>query len=881
MRNFFCLFIGAALLCPIFRTVAQQITPLNLPQHEDHLSAADYAFGNLNKSYVTTGILYDRAFKNAHLETFSATEPSNSGHWLNAYYELYQGAYNKNNKLTFNQMRDMVYRSIQESNTIPIGVMLANFNVLNYDALDVAANKMYELKPGFSAAQTFLQKENVVAAFLVSSIPKGTSSFGFPKWATFSCRNEYVTSVRVNFGEGNPERTFYPDGLSQSATFNTEGEKTVLFTINLNNGTQKTGRATITVTAEPQGGSSVARTLSYPSIDDISMIDSTDIWAAIPFQGYDESTASPGYGQYLTYYAEGRSQLRKPIIIIDGFDPAEERNAHNIYHRRLLYNLTPTLESKLGNELRRNTPGNGYDVIILNLPKYEYTAGTELICPFWSQLFGGTVSGGCYYEDVKKYRTGGGDYIERNAFVLVALINRVNAQLQANGSAEKIAVIGPSMGGLISRYALRYMEQNALNANCKLWVSFDSPHHGANVTLGLQFWLKIMEKISPEAGVALHEQLESPAAKQMAIQHHLGKSAGGKVYGAPGFRDRFAQTMNSMGFPQSTCMRKVALNNGSKVGTFQNYNKCAQSMKVSGELKPLVYPLTCWALLPGLFWLTKKVCDYPIMEAIAYTAPAYDEACFIAKLKLAGHYDDGYVIAGNGQPSMDLLPGAYQNLFLKVTQKAAKEKWVYQTTPEINFTNVSFIPSVSAFALKNLNRDWGASLNGINVPVDTPFDAIYAPDLNEEHTAVTKSGVDFIRTQLAIADQSCAPVNYLPLSNGCYTIKAKHSGKLMQPENANNGARIRQYGGNGQSNQIFRLESVSADAYRIISQSTSKVQAKYGNWPVVILLPAHQYNKLTGVEFTIKNGPYDLSLTDPIPLVYPVSLAWAWLMSKE
>ena len=39
MRNFFCLFIGAALLCPIFRTVAQQATPLNLPQYEDHLSA--------------------------------------------------------------------------------------------------------------------------------------------------------------------------------------------------------------------------------------------------------------------------------------------------------------------------------------------------------------------------------------------------------------------------------------------------------------------------------------------------------------------------------------------------------------------------------------------------------------------------------------------------------------------------------------------------------------------------------------------------------------------------------------------------------------------------------------------------------------------------
>jgi hypothetical protein len=323
--------------------------------------------------------------------------------------------------------------------------------------------------------------------------------------------------------------------------------------------------------------------------------------------------------------------------------------------------------------------------------------------------------------------------------------------------------------------------------------------------------------------VALHEQLESPAAKQMAIQHHLGNSVGGKVYGAPGFRDRFTQTMNSMGFPQSSCMRKVALNNGSKMGVFQNFDKCAQSMRVRGELKPLAYPITRWALLPGLFWLTKKVCDYPIMEAIAYTAPAYDEACFAAKLILAGHYDNGYVIAGNGQPSMDLLPGAYQNLFLKVTQKAAKEKWLYRTIPEINFTNVSFIPSVSSFALKDLNRNWGDALNNINVQTDTPFDAIYAPSSNEEHTQLTKPGVDFVRAQLALADQGCTPVSYLPLANGCYTIAAKHSGKLMQPENSNNGARIRQFGANGQTNQIFQLESVSSDAYRITSKSTNKV----------------------------------------------------------
>ncbi|TDE18365.1 esterase/lipase family protein [Dyadobacter psychrotolerans] len=572
MKKFVRLFLGLASLCPVFNLIAQNERVLNVPQYQDHLQAADYAFTNLDKSLVSTGILYDRAFKNAHLDTFSPIEPSNSGHWLNAYYELHQASYNKENKLTYEQMRNLIYHSSETLNTVPIGVILANFNVLNYNALDVTANKMYEIKPGFTSSQVFQSKENIVAAALVPTIPRGTSGFTFPQWAAITCRNEHVTNIQVDFGDGNPIKTFNPGGLSQTVTYNTEGEKNILFTINLSNGLQKTARSTIVVSNQSHANKSVARTLNYPRMDayNISLVDSSDIRATIPFQGYDETSSSLGYGQYLTYYAKGRSQLRKPIIIIDGFDPGEDRNAHLIYYDRLKY-IHNGEDLNLGNDLRQNTPGNGYDIIILNLPKYEYTS-SEYVCSLWNWY---QPSNGYYLQEVKKYRVGGGDYIERNAFVLVELIKRINQQLQANGSNEKITVIGPSMGGLISRYALRYMEQNNMNANCKLWVSFDSPHHGANVTLGLQFWLKMMEKISPEAGVALHEQLESPAAKQMAIQHHLGHGVSGVsslVSGAPGFRDRFAQTMNNMGFPQAACMRKVALNNGSKAGIFQNYS---------------------------------------------------------------------------------------------------------------------------------------------------------------------------------------------------------------------------------------------------------------------------------------------------------------------
>ena len=54
----------------------------------------------------------------------------------------------------------------------------------------------------------------------------------------------------------------------------------------------------------------------------------------------------------------------------------------------------------------------------------------------------------------------GGGYIERNAMVCIEVINELNRILQKNCSEHKIYVVGPSMGGQITRYALAYMEQN-------------------------------------------------------------------------------------------------------------------------------------------------------------------------------------------------------------------------------------------------------------------------------------------------------------------------------------------------------------------------------------------------------------------------------------
>ncbi len=114
----------------------------------------------------------------------------------------------------------------------------------------------------------------------------------------------------------------------------------------------------------------------------------------------------------------------------------------------------------------------GYDIVILNFPTYKTY-----------DIDGNT-----------KYILGGADAIQRNSKVCEKVIDTLNYILKGNNSQEQLVVIGPSMGGQITRYALKTMENNILDYdyrghNTRLWVSFDSPHQGAYIPLSIQYFL--------------------------------------------------------------------------------------------------------------------------------------------------------------------------------------------------------------------------------------------------------------------------------------------------------------------------------------------------------------------------------------------------------
>lgn len=88
----------------------------------------------------------------------------------------------------------------------------------------------------------------------------------------------------------------------------------------------------------------------------------------------------------------------------------------------------------------------------------------------------------------------GSDYAQNNAALIEELIKTVNIQKAANGYAFENVVCGYSMGAISSRFALANMEAKykaglGPHPHTKMWVSFEGENQGANVPLGLQYFI--------------------------------------------------------------------------------------------------------------------------------------------------------------------------------------------------------------------------------------------------------------------------------------------------------------------------------------------------------------------------------------------------------
>ena len=424
--------------------------------------------------------------------------------------------------------------------------------------------------------------------------------------------------------------------------------------------------------------------------------------ATIPYQGYDEAMPLLGAAQYKIYYDNVDGVLDKPIFLIDGFDPNDSRDIPAVYALLNYGNSGMNLGDLIRDE--------GYDLVVLNF-EAAYPSPTD-----------GTIL------------MGGADYIQRNALTLVELITTINSM---KVGAEQNVVIGPSMGGLISRYALSYMEQNALDHDTRLNISFDAPHRGANVPIGMQYLFNYMVNGEPgitEAEPLVNGLLNSPAAKQMLIDHYLGHVNGTGVLqdnsthtpkGAPNFRDAFQTEIDAMGFPQNT--RNISISNGSGVGQMTGTPgmELIKHTFNTGIVTVGGIPLSTRAIVTVRFAPLAnenlKVTDF---VGQTWLITWFNALSFQANAQ-----------STSGSAGLDSAPGGQFDLF---SFDDGTNPLITEFTSNLNSQYFSFIPTLSSLAIDN-QPNWYANPD----VTDSPFANTYIPTDNEPHVTLTDGNVAF------------------------------------------------------------------------------------------------------------------------------------------
>lgn len=601
---------------------------------------------------------------------------------------------------------------------IPLAILHSDYEKITDEALQ--NNSVSKDTQGYlvNDGSSIYEKQQLTVSAALRANHKGLQTiYNLSSSTIFNTSDHTISTVEIDFNDGSDFRTI---NLNENIRVNYSevGQKLIQFKITLDTGEVILRNSTIEISYSNADlysrSSNIITTFNSSITPDLSV--------------YGEPTSYSGTGEY-ELFLSADNVLDKPIFLIDGFDPGDGRTIAGIYD--LLNFNDGNTTSNLGDIVRNE----GFDVIILNFPTYVRTQDNAVI-------------------------DGGADFIERNAMLLVDLINLINIDKIGN---EQNVVIGPSMGGLISRYALNYMENQNMNHDTRLWISFDAPHHGANVPIGFQhqfnflafglddFWIlgdQNVEELQP----IIDGMLKSPAARQMLtdqFESHITNSDGVTFNSALAlpqthfFKPIFDNGLNNLttsGFPETT--RNISIINGSGINSrYQNNTNPASNLFPGSQILDAEINIMTGADL--------KVETYFTPNAGGQIQTSKVHLDFAWWFPLA---NDRINNASAASPSFSNgIDAASGGLFdiLGLTTDLATDGLVGEFLGSLNTDYFNFIPSVSGMALEITNNqiNWFDSLAGLNTN-DTPFVNWYMPDDNEPHVTLTNANVAFALSEI-------------------------------------------------------------------------------------------------------------------------------------
>jgi len=771
---------------------------------QEYTDRMNYIFQHVNKSRVTTGLLSDYGLYMVEPDVFDGI-PADSNYvdmdtWKILYSGMYSSKINNNVSLTLPETVFTLIDSAIHTTAVPVAMMHYQYNQLNENAvtqnlLQIVNEQIIEVP---NAASPYLTKQLFAVAPKELYFTGGTVSFIFKSDLWYQNVNKTIQKCEINF---NNESGYLLANwnVPVNYTFGGGGLKTIYFRLTYTDGTSYTSQTNISVTT-----STILKSTSGYMSD-------------IPWAKTAQHSGGTIQVWLSPYNYSG--QIKKPLIVAEGFDPFNSTDIYDFLRFSSSPNSFGTINCPYpgGGTLKNKIDFAQFDIIYLD------------------------------YKD-------GMDDIWRNAQLFKEVIQWVNGQKQGS---EPNVVMGISMGGLVARIALRQLENEGYNHQTKKYISVDSPHKGANVPIGLQaavrhiqnvelwvWFIKVFDYKSVEGAKLAVNLLNSTAAKQMLI-YTINKnySLDNSVH------NTFQQTYDQLGFPQQC--ENITISNGANNGSLtfaagsaivdyqDSYSLKWWTNFLSGlNLLALLtnYPQVAWNAIPGSSQVKVEINVDALKNQTAsrvYKGKVYIRKKILWLIPVNINIEDKTVNSTAGMLPIDGAPGGLYSLemlgggSLPIPTSAIKQ------------TQFCFIPTVSSLALS----DWSTKLTQNLTNVTTsPFHSIYTQGNNQLHTQFTSSA-SFLYNHLDLviigSNMVSSPSSYNLNTNQIATWSVS-SGFSITPTNGGASATVTASTTAAINGQIGTITAV-INGIRTVTKS---IQACFGGPEIVNL----QNETETGTE---------------------------------
>jgi hypothetical protein len=711
----------------------------------NYKTAMNTIFANVDHSQVTTGLLSDYGLQLIPPNYYDGTLIDSNDVDVPTFQKLYAGMdYSRFNSIFTLPSLTAVEATIAANmptagQAIPVTIMNISYNHLlanaatsglvtisNGQIYNVAGKNPYETKTLFAATP------------LVNTIKSASIQFILKSSLYFNSNPVALSSIQFDAGDGNGFRTVSWN-TAFSVIYPSTGTKTYIVKMTFSTGIVLLSHGKVNVSFNSSLKSNSSYSYSYSASQSFS------------------ATSNHSGGNVTVMYGSGHSQITKPLIIAEGYDPwkimSPDQPCSNL-----------TIDNFLDIPTNCNA-GNIYQYIQQGYNYYSIPTGTINV-PISS---GGTLRDYLYtqgYDIIYVDNNNGTDDIVRNANLLEQVIAWVNAN---KSGTQPNVIMGISMGGLVARYALCDMERNGINHQTKVYISMDTPHNGANAPIGAQAALCSIKDVNAALGLSdMITQsvtlLNAPATQQMLI-YKVSKSNGSLV-ASDNSGNSFMTTLHGMGLPKY-CYN-VAISDGAGdasiyfnpgttlINYSKNFSKWWEELLMTMS-NPFFTGFTLKNLLPGASEL-KIDCN---INAIPSTAgQVYSTRVYVKKQVLGIFPTTSDIINLNcnsisGMAPIDGTAGGNYDLGYFGTVPVEMSDYVKQQ-------RFCFIPATSAIALS----DWKTPiinktpLNNTNYIGNgqTNFQEYYVAPSNNIHTMFHTSDyslANFIKTKLDNINSYC------------------------------------------------------------------------------------------------------------------------------